>query len=99
MLIDQCRRWPRPAGRRVAWRFRRVNVQRFAAAYLRPGAGGDTPNRFCAGSVYGGPARMGKLLGPAARDRGTWGNRPAPIPLVANSESPEQLLPPRPAPL
>src|SRR5215471_6487753 len=43
---------------------------------LRPGAGGDTPNRFCAGGVYGGPARMGKLLGPAARDRGTWGNRP-----------------------
>jgi hypothetical protein len=53
-----------------------ANVQRFAAAYLRPDARGDTPNRFCAGSVYDGPARMGKLLGPAACDRGTWGNRP-----------------------
>src|SRR5271166_2777265 len=42
-----------------------------------------------AGSVYGGPTRMGKLLGPPARDRSTRRNRPpqSPRPRTRGGES------------
>ena len=44
--------------------------------YLRSVPRSNQANRFCAGSVYGGRAYVGKLLGSAACDRSTRRNRP-----------------------